>query len=82
MLSTLDDKTTPINIGVTMTDHAVLTIPLGLGPTGHPFAVNLIGRYLGDSQLIRIAATIEPSLTGDERLQRPRPNVSRFSDTE
>jgi amidase len=40
----------------------VMTVPAGRGPANLPLGVQLIGRFRGDAQLIRMARWVESSL--------------------
>ena len=65
-----------INPPITLTGHPVVTLPCGLGPTGHPFALNLIGRYRCDRALLGVAAALEAICQADTELARARPDLS------
>lgn len=67
-----------INPPITMTGHPVLTVPAGLGPTGHPFGLNIIGAQRSDARLTALGRALEPILEADPDLARPVPNLSRF----
>jgi len=67
-----------INPPITMTCHPVLTMPAGLGPTGHPFGFNLIGPQRSDAVLCALGRTLEPLFEADTALARPRPDLTRF----
>lgn len=65
-----------MNPPVTLTAHPVLTMPAGRGPTGQPFAFNMIGPYRGDLGLLAIARALEPVFEADEALARPLPDFA------
>jgi Asp-tRNA(Asn)/Glu-tRNA(Gln) amidotransferase A subunit family amidase len=67
-----------INPPVTLTHHPVLTVPAGRGPTGQPFAFNLIGRYRQDARLLAIGRALEVVLADDPDLARPVPDLARI----
>jgi Asp-tRNA(Asn)/Glu-tRNA(Gln) amidotransferase A subunit family amidase len=73
------DPTRAINPPVTLTHHPVLTLPAGLGPTGHPFAVNAVGRYRGDAALIAAGRALEALFDADEALRRPVPDLAAIA---
>ena len=67
-----------INPPITMTCHPVLTMPAGLGPTGHPFGLNLIGPQRADAALCALGRALEPLFEADPALARPKPDLTRY----
>jgi len=67
-----------INPPITMTCHPVLTMPAGLGPTGHPFGLNLVGPQRSDAALCAVGRALEPLFEANPELARPRPDLTRF----
>lgn len=72
------EPSSSINPPVTLTHHPVLTMPAGRGPTGQPFAFNLIGRYRQDARLLAIGRALEAVLADDPELARPLPDLARI----
>jgi Asp-tRNA(Asn)/Glu-tRNA(Gln) amidotransferase A subunit family amidase len=70
------DPIRSINPPITLTHHPVLTMPAGLGPTGHPFAFNIVGPVRQDGALLGLAAALEEVFEADTDLARPLPDVA------
>jgi len=64
---------------VTLSSHPVTVIPAGLGPTGMPFGIQIVGRARDDVGTLAAAAAIEAAMAGDPSLARPRPDTARLS---
>ncbi|MDX2101818.1 MAG: amidase family protein [Alphaproteobacteria bacterium] len=65
--------------GPTLTGHPVACIPLGLGPTGMPFGLQLVGRRGADRFVLAAAAALERLFAGDGELGRPLPDLTSLS---
>ena len=66
--------------GITLTGHPVVQIPCGLGPTGMPFGLQIVGRALhSDREVIAIAAALENYFEQVPALARPRPDLASLS---
>lgn len=61
--------------GVTMMGNPVAVVPCGLGPTGMPFGLQLVGPYKRDAWLLDVAHTLEAAFAGDPDLARPVPGL-------
>ncbi len=61
--------------GPTLTGHPAASVPLGLGPTGMPFGLQIVGRRGADQFVLAVAAAIEAALHGDTQLGRPVPEL-------
>lgn len=59
---------------ITLTTHPATVIPAGLGPTGMPFGLQIVGRYRDDAGTLAAAAALEAALSGDPELSRPLPD--------
>jgi Asp-tRNA(Asn)/Glu-tRNA(Gln) amidotransferase A subunit family amidase len=68
-----------INSAITLTTHPATVIPCGLGPTGLPFGIQIVGRYRDDVGTLAAAAAIEAALASDPAFARPRPDIARLS---
>jgi amidase len=64
-----------ITYAITLTTRPATTIPCGLGPTGMPFGLQVVGRLRDDAGTLAIAAAIEAALAGDPEYRRPLPNL-------
>jgi Asp-tRNA(Asn)/Glu-tRNA(Gln) amidotransferase A subunit family amidase len=64
-----------ITYAITLTTHPTTTIPCGLGPTGLPFGLQVVGRNRDDAGTLAIAAAIEEALAGDPEYRRPLPDL-------
>jgi Asp-tRNA(Asn)/Glu-tRNA(Gln) amidotransferase A subunit family amidase len=64
-----------ITYAITLTTHPTTTIPCGLGPTGLPFGLQIVGRNRDDAGTLAIAAAIEEALAGDPEYRRPLPDL-------
>jgi Asp-tRNA(Asn)/Glu-tRNA(Gln) amidotransferase A subunit family amidase len=64
-----------ITYAITLTTHPTTTIPCGLGPTGLPFGIQIVGRNRDDAGTLAIAAAIEAALAGDPEYRRPLPDL-------
>ncbi len=53
-------NTYPLNV----TGHPAVSVPIGLGKHGLPIGLQLIGPYLSEARLLRIAATLEATFEG------------------
>ncbi len=68
-----------LNYAITLTTHPTTVIPAGLGPTGMPFGIQLVGRHLDDIGTLAIASALEDALAKDPILVRPRPDIGKLS---
>lgn len=64
-----------IAYAVTLSSHPVTVIPAGLGPSGLPFGIQIVGRHRDDVGTLAAAAAIEAQLARDPTLARPRPDI-------
>jgi amidase len=60
---------------ITLTTHPATVIPAGLGPTGLPFGLQIVGRYRDDAGTLAIAAALETAFAADPELARPLPDL-------
>ncbi|MGH6953911.1 MAG: amidase, partial [Alphaproteobacteria bacterium] len=67
-----------ISYGVTLITNPAVVIPCGLGPTGLPFGIQIVGRAREDSALADIAVTLESLFECHERLRRPVPRLDHL----
>jgi Asp-tRNA(Asn)/Glu-tRNA(Gln) amidotransferase A subunit family amidase len=66
--------------GITLTGHPVVQLPCGLGPTGMPFGLQIVGpRLHSDRRTIAIAAALERFFDGAAGMARPRPDIAALS---
>ena len=49
----------PYTMPFNLTGHPAITLPVGLATDGLPLAVQLVGRFRRDADLLRLAATLE-----------------------
>ena len=68
-----------LNYAITLSTHPTTVIPAGLGPTGMPFGIQLVGRHLDDIGTLAIAAAMEDAFAKDPKLVRPRPDIGKLS---
>jgi amidase len=68
-----------INYVITLSTHPTTVIPAGLGPTGMPFGIQIVGRHLDDVGTLAIAAALEAEFAKDPNLARPRPDIAKLS---
>ena len=68
-----------ITYGITLSSHPATVIPAGLGPTGMPFGVQIVGRHRDDVGTLATAAAIEAELAKDPKLARPKPDIEKLS---
>lgn len=68
-----------ITYAITLTGHPATTIPCGLGPTGLPFGLQIVGRNRDDAGTLAVAAAIEAALAGDPGLRRPLPDLDTLT---
>ena len=64
-----------ITYAITLTTHPATTIPCGLGPTGMPFGLQIVGRNRDDAGTLAIAAAIEGALADNPKFRRPLPDL-------
>jgi len=69
-----------LNYAITLSTHPTTVISAGLGPTGMPFGIQVVGRHRDDVGTLAIAAAMETEFAKDPNLSRPKPNISRLSD--
>jgi Asp-tRNA(Asn)/Glu-tRNA(Gln) amidotransferase A subunit family amidase len=66
--------------GITLTGHPVVQLPCGLGPTGMPFGLQVVGpRLHSDRFVIAAAAALEHYFSGVPSLARPLPDVAALA---
>jgi amidase len=63
---------------ITLTTYPATAIPCGLGPTGMPFGIQVVGRYHDDAGTLAAAAALERALARDPELARPIPDLARL----
>jgi Asp-tRNA(Asn)/Glu-tRNA(Gln) amidotransferase A subunit family amidase len=68
-----------LNYVITLSTHATTVIPAGLGPTGMPFGIQIVGRYLDDAGTLAVAAALEAEFAKDPALARPLPDIEKLS---
>jgi len=68
-----------LNYAITLSTHATTVLPAGLGPTGMPFGIQLVGRHLDDAGTLAIAGALEAEFAKDPELARPRPDIAKLS---
>jgi len=51
----------PWTMPFNMTGHPAISIPCGFGADGLPIGIQLVGRFRGDAELLRVAALFEAS---------------------
>lgn len=54
----------------TLLGNPAICLPFGIGPAGLPTAIQLIGRFNGDEQLLRCASWVETALCADSTRTR------------
>jgi Asp-tRNA(Asn)/Glu-tRNA(Gln) amidotransferase A subunit family amidase len=67
-----------ITYGITMTTHPVALLPCGRDARGLPFGIQVVGRYRGDAELLRIAHSLERVMAADSDLARPLPDLKKL----
>ncbi len=67
-----------ITYGITMTTHPVALLPCGVDSRGLPFGIQVVGRYQGDAELLRVAHSLERALAADKDLARPLPDLEKL----
>lgn len=67
-----------INYVITLSTHPTTVIPAGLGPTGMPFGIQIVGRHLDDAGTLAIAAAMEAAFSKDPSLARPKPDIAKL----
>ncbi len=67
-----------ITYGITMTTHPVALLPCGRDDRGLPFGIQVVGRYRGDAELLRIAHSLERIMASDPELARPLPDLDKL----
>jgi Asp-tRNA(Asn)/Glu-tRNA(Gln) amidotransferase A subunit family amidase len=67
-----------ITYGITMTTHPVALLPCGRDDRGLPFGIQVVGRYRGDAQLLRLAHSLERAMAADAELARPLPDLEKL----
>ncbi|WGF89489.1 amidase [Marinivivus vitaminiproducens] len=85
-VSAIDDEPMPTYItwlalayGITLTTHPTTVIPCGLGPTGLPFGIQIVGRNRDDAGTLAAAAALSRALKGMDGLARPRPDIEALA---
>jgi Asp-tRNA(Asn)/Glu-tRNA(Gln) amidotransferase A subunit family amidase len=64
---------------VTMLANPAVVVPAGLGPTGLPMGLQIVGPYRRDGWLLDVAHTLERSFAADPDLARPIAKVSELN---
>jgi Asp-tRNA(Asn)/Glu-tRNA(Gln) amidotransferase A subunit family amidase len=64
-----------IAYAITLTAHPATVIPCGLGPSGMPFGLQIVGRWHDDAGTLAAAAALEGALAGMAGLSRPIPDL-------
>lgn len=67
-----------IAYGVTLMGNPAVVIPCGLGTTGLPSGIQIIGRLHHDAFLADVAVALEALFEDDDTLRRPRPDLDRL----
>jgi Asp-tRNA(Asn)/Glu-tRNA(Gln) amidotransferase A subunit family amidase len=67
-----------LNYVITLSTHPTTVIPAGLGLTGLPFGIQIVGRHLDDAGTLAISAALEAAFAKDPKLARPRPDISKL----
>jgi Asp-tRNA(Asn)/Glu-tRNA(Gln) amidotransferase A subunit family amidase len=65
-----------ITYAITLTSHPATVIPCGLGPSGMPFGLQIVGRNRDDAGTLAIAAALEAALAEDPEYRRPVPDLN------
>lgn len=58
----------PYTMPFNLTGHPAITLPVGLDRDGLPLAVQLVGRFRGDAELLTLAAAVEQAAGWNGRL--------------
>lgn len=58
----------PYTMPFNLTGHPAITLPVGLASDGLPLAVQLVGRFRRDADLLRLAATLEARVGWNGRI--------------
>jgi len=69
-----------ITYAITLTSHPATVIPCGLGPTGMPFGLQIVGRNRDDAGTLAIAMALEAALAAAPEYRRPVPDLAKLSD--
>jgi Asp-tRNA(Asn)/Glu-tRNA(Gln) amidotransferase A subunit family amidase len=73
-------KWVDIAAGITLTGHPVVQLPCGLGPTGMPFGIQVVGARLhSERRVIAVAAALERYFRDTNDLLRPVPDIVSLS---
>ena len=66
--------------GITLTGHPVVQLPCGVGPTGTPFGLQIVGpRLHSDRYVIAVAAALERYFQDNPLLARAVPDLAALS---
>jgi amidase len=68
-----------ITYAITLSSHPATVIPCGLGPSGMPFGLQIVGRNRDDAGTLAIAATLEAALAEDPEYRRPVPDLDALT---
>lgn len=60
---------------ITLTGRPSTVIPCGLGPTGLPFGIQVVGPFRGDARTLAAAGAIARALDAAPDLRRPIPDI-------
>jgi Asp-tRNA(Asn)/Glu-tRNA(Gln) amidotransferase A subunit family amidase len=69
-----------LNYAITLSTHPTTVIPAGLGPTGMPFGIQVVGRHRDDVGTLAIAASMEAEFAKDPQLAQSKPDIGKLSD--
>ncbi len=58
----------PYTMPFNLTGHPAITLPVGLASDGLPLAVQLVGRFRRDAEMLTLAATLEASMGWNGRI--------------
>jgi len=64
-----------VTYAITLTGHPATVIPCGLGPSGMPFGLQIVGRHRDDAGTLAIAAALEAALSEVPEYRRPVPDL-------
>ena len=60
------------------TGHPVTAIPMGVGPTGMPFGIQVVGPKYGDRFTLSVAAALEELFAAQPTMARPIPDLAKL----
>jgi Asp-tRNA(Asn)/Glu-tRNA(Gln) amidotransferase A subunit family amidase len=68
-----------VTYAITLSTHPATVIPCGLGPSGMPFGLQIVGRNRDDAGTLAVAAALEAALAEDPRYRRPVPDLDALT---